>query len=183
MKFLFDLFPVILFFVVFKVANSLDHANAIYYATAVAIAATLLQIAWMAFRHRRVDPMMWVSLGIIVVFGGATLVLHNETFIKWKPTALYWLFAGALLVSQYAFGKNLIEAMMSKQITLPPRVWSQLSVAWALFFVLLGVLNLVVAYHFNTDQWVNFKLFGSTGCMIVFILAQSLWLAKYLKED
>jgi intracellular septation protein len=183
MKFLFDLFPVILFFVVFKVANNLDHANAIYYATAVAIVATLLQIGWMAFRHRRVDPMMWVSLVIIVVFGGATLVLHNETFIKWKPTALYWLFSGALLVSNYGFNKNLIEAMMSKQITLPHRIWGQLNVAWAIFFAVLGVLNLVVAYHFSTDQWVNFKLFGGTGCMVVFIVAQSLWLAKYLKEN
>jgi intracellular septation protein len=166
MKFLFDLFPIILFFVAFKVWG-------IYTATAVAIAATLLQIAWVAFRHRKVDPMLWVSLGVVVVFGGATLVLHNDTFIKWKPTALYWLFAVALIVAQLGFRKNLIEAMMGKQIVLPHRV----------FFGLRGIVNLFVAYHFTTDQWVNFKLFGATGCLVVFIVAQSFWLAKYMKED
>ncbi|WJF89045.1 septation protein A [Paraburkholderia bonniea] len=176
MKFLFDLFPIILFFVTFKLWG-------IYTATAVAIAATLAQIAWVALRHRRVDPMLWVSLGVVVVFGGATLVLHNDTFIKWKPTVLYWAFSIALLVSQLAFGKNLIQAMMGKQITLPARVWGQLNLIWAVFFVLLGIANLLVAYNFSTDAWVNFKLFGATGCLIVFILGQSLWLAKYLKEQ
>jgi intracellular septation protein len=110
-------------------------------------------------------------------------VLHNDTFIKWKPTALYWLFAGALIVSQVGFGKNLIEAMMGKQIVLPHRVWGQLNLAWAVFFAILGVVNLFVAFNYTTDQWVNFKLFGATGCLVVFIVAQSLWLAKYMKED
>ncbi|CAL8474082.1 MULTISPECIES: septation protein A [Caballeronia] len=176
MKFLFDLFPIILFFVAFKVWG-------IYTATAVAIAATLVQIAWVAFRHRKVDPMLWVSLGVVVVFGGATLVLHNDTFIKWKPTALYWLFAFALIVAQIGFRKNLIEAMMGKQIVLPHRVWGQLNVAWAVFFALLGIVNLFVAYNYTTDQWVNFKLFGATGCLVLFIVAQSFWLAKHMKED
>jgi len=176
MKFLFDLFPIILFFVAFKVWG-------IYTATAVAIAATLVQIAWVAFRHRKVDPMLWVSLGVVVVFGGATLVLHNDTFIKWKPTALYWLFAFALIVAQIGFKKNLIEAMMGKQIVLPHRVWGQLNLAWAVFCALLGIVNLFVAYNFTTDQWVNFKLFGATGCLVVFIVLQSFWLAKYMKED
>jgi intracellular septation protein len=176
MKFLFDLFPILLFFVAFKIWG-------IYTATAVAIVATLVQIAWVAFRHRKVDPMLWVSLGVVVVFGGATLVLHNDTFIKWKPTALYWLFAGALIVSQGIFNKNLIEAMMGKQIVLPHRVWGHLNLAWAVFFAILGVVNLFVAYNYTTDQWVNFKLFGATGCLLVFIVAQSLWLAKYMKED
>ena len=145
MKFLFDLFPILLFFVAFKIWG-------IYPATAVAIVATLVQIAWVAFRHRKVDPMLWVSLGVVVVFGGATLVLHNDTFIKWKPTALYWLFAGALIVSQFAFGKNLIEAMMGKQIVLPHRVWGQLNLAWAVFFAILGVVNLFVAFNYTTNQ-------------------------------
>jgi intracellular septation protein len=176
MKFLFDLFPIILFFVAFKIWG-------IYTATAVAIGATLVQIAWVAFRHRKVDPMLWVSLGVVVVFGGATLVLHNDTFIKWKPTALYWLFAVALIVSQVGFNKNLIEAMMGKQIVLPHRVWGQLNIAWAVFFAILGVVNLFVAFNYTTDQWVNFKLFGATGCLLAFIVAQSLWLAKHVKED
>ena len=176
MKFLFDLFPIILFFVAFKLWG-------IFTATAVAIVATLVQIAWVAFRHRKVDAMLWVSLGVVTVFGGATLVLHNDTFIKWKPTVLYWAFSVALIVSQLAFNKNLIEAMMGKQITLPHRTWSQLSVIWAVFFVLLGILNLFVAYHFSTNAWVNFKLFGATGCLVVFIVGQSLWLSKYMKEE
>ena len=176
MKFLFDLFPIILFFGAFKVWG-------IFTATAVAIVATLVQIAWVAFRHRKVDPMLWLSLGIVVVFGGATLVLHDETFIKWKPTVLYWAFSVVLLVSQLAFGKNLIEAMMGKQIALPSRVWTQLNFVWAIFFALLGVVNLFVAFHFSTDAWVDFKLFGATGMLVVFIVGQSLWLSRYIKEE
>ena len=176
MKFLFDLFPIILFFVAFKVWG-------IFTATAVAIAATLLQVAWVAFRHRKVDTMLWVSLGVTVVFGGATLVLHDQKFIQWKPTALYWLFASGLLVARYGFRKNLIETMMGKQLSLPDGVWDKLNVAWALFFVALGVTNLYVVGNFTESQWVNFKLFGTTGAMVVFIVAQSLWLAKYLKEE
>ncbi|PLZ03716.1 septation protein A [Burkholderia sp. WAC0059] len=176
MKFLFDLFPILLFFVAFKLWG-------IFTATAVAIVATLVQIAWVAFRHRKVDPMLWVSLAIVTVFGGATLVLHDETFIKWKPTVLYWAFSVALIASQLGFGKNLIEAMMGKQIVLPQRVWGQLNVVWAIFFVLLGFVNLFVAYHFSTDAWVDFKLFGATGLLVVFIVGQSLWLARYMKEE
>lgn len=176
MKFLFDLFPIILFFVAFKVWG-------IFTATAVAIVATLVQIAWVAFRHRKVDPMLWLSLGIVVVFGGATLMLHDETFIKWKPTVLYWAFSIVLLVSQVAFGKNLIAAMMGKQITLPTRIWTQLNFVWSIFFALLGILNLFVAFHFSTDAWVDFKLFGATGILVVFIVGQSLWLSRYMKEE
>jgi intracellular septation protein len=176
MKFLFDLFPIILFFVAFKVWG-------IFTATAVAIAATLVQIAWVAFRHRKVDPMLWLSLGIVVVFGGATLMLHDETFIKWKPTVLYWAFSIVLLVSQVAFGKNLIEAMMGKQITLPTRIWTQLNFVWSIFFALLGILNLFVAFHFSTDAWVDFKLFGATGILVVFIVGQSLCLSRHKKEE
>lgn len=176
MKFLFDLFPIILFFVAFKLWG-------IFTATAVAIAATLLQVAWVAFRHRKVDPMLWVSLGVIVVFGGATLVLHNQKFIQWKPTALYWLFAVGLTVARYGFRKNVIESMMGKQLTLPHAVWDKLNIAWALFFVVLGFANLYVVGNFTESQWVNFKLFGTTGAMVVFIVVQSLWLAKYMKEE
>jgi intracellular septation protein len=176
MKFLFDLFPVILFFVVFKVGG-------IFAATATAIAATLLQIAWVAYRHRRVDPMLWVSLVVVGVFGGATLILHNETFIKWKPTVLYWVFGVALVGAQLGWGKNLIKAMMGKQLVLPDPVWNKLGFAWGVFFLVLGVLNLVIAFNYPTDTWVNFKLFGGTGCMLVFIVAQSLWLARYMKQD
>ncbi len=173
MKFLFDLFPVIVFFAAFKIYG-------IYVATAVAIAATFMQIAWVWFRHRKVDTMLWVSLGVIVVFGGATLLLQNETFIKWKPTVLYWLFAAALLISDVAFGKNLIKAMMAKQIALPDAVWRTLHLSWVGFFAFMGVLNLYVAFNFSTDDWVNFKLFGGMGLMVAFIVLQAFMLGKYV---
>lgn len=175
MKFLFDLFPIVLFFVAFKVWG-------IFTATAVAIVATIAQVAWMYFRHRRVDPMLWISFAIVVVFGGATLLLHNENFIKWKPTVLYWAFALALGIA-HLIGKNPIESMMNKQMTLPPAVWRKLNIAWAIFFAILGVLNLLIAFHFSTDVWVNYKLFGGTALMVVFVIGQSLWLGRYLKND
>lgn len=175
MKFLFDIFPVILFFAAFKVYD-------IYVATGVAIAATALQIGWVWLRHRKVDNMQWISLGLIVVFGGATLLLRDETFIKWKPTVLYWLFAVALLVAELAFRKNLIRSMMEKQVTAPDPVWKKLLLGWVGFFLVMGVLNLYVAYGFSTDIWVNFKLFGGIGLMIVFVIAQAVLLAPHIKE-
>jgi intracellular septation protein len=175
MKFLFDIFPVVLFFAAYKLAN-------IFVATAVAIAATFVQIAWVWLRTRKVEPMLWVSLAIIVVFGGATLLLQDETFIKWKPTVLYWLFGVVLLAADHLFGRNLIRAMMGKQMELPQRVWTRLNQSWAVFFVVMGVLNLYVAFNYATDTWVDFKLFGSTGLMILFILGQAVMLAKYVED-
>jgi intracellular septation protein len=175
MKFLFDIFPVILFFAAFKFYD-------IYVATAVAIAATTLQIGWGWFRHRKVDNMQWISLGLIMVFGGATLLLRDETFIKWKPTVLFWLFAVVLLVAEHGFRKNLIRSMMDKQVTAPDPVWRKLLLAWIGFFTVMGVLNLYVAYGFSTDIWVNFKLFGGIGLMILFVIAQAVLLAPHIKE-
>jgi intracellular septation protein len=174
-KFLFDLFPVILFFVVFKILG-------IYAATATAIIATLLQIGWVKYRHGKVDGMLIASGVIIVVFGGATLLLHNELFIKWKPTVLYWLFAIVLFASEIFWNKNLIRAVMDKQLALPDPVWRKLNHAWAGFFAVLGLLNLYVAFNFATETWVNFKLFGTMGLMLVFVVLQSLFLGKYMKE-
>ncbi|SNS63140.1 intracellular septation protein [Noviherbaspirillum humi] len=205
MKFLFDLFPVILFFGVFKWGEghreqalalvqqylsgivsggtgSLAEQAPIMLATAVAIVATLAQILYLLLRGRRVDPMLWVSLVIITVFGGATIYFHNETFIKWKPTVLYWCFGVALLVSQALMGKNLIRLMMQKQVSLPNAVWQKLNVAWAAFFGFMGLVNLYVAYNYTTAAWVNFKLFGFTGLMFAFVIGQSLFLSKYLKD-
>ncbi len=200
MKFLFDLLPVILFFGVYKLAGA-DEASAhafasqwlgdgimpsqapILLATAVAILATFGQIAWVWLRHRKVDKMLWVSLIIIVLFGGATLVFHNPTFIKWKPTALYWLFAAVLALSALVFGKNLIRKMLEAQIQLPGPVWERLNLAWAAFFVLMGVLNIYVAYSFSEETWVNFKLFGGMGLMLAFVLGQGFYLSRHLEED
>jgi intracellular septation protein len=176
MKFLFDLFPVILFFVAFKFAG-------IYVATAVAMAATVAQIAWVWVRKRRVEPMLWVSFGVIGVFGTATLLLQDETFIKWKPTVLYWLFAATLGVAQVVFRKNLMRAMMEKQLQLPDPVWTRLLWSWAGFFTLMGAANLFVAFNFSTDIWVNFKLFCGMGLMFVFVLAQAVFLSRHATED
>jgi intracellular septation protein len=174
MKFLFDLFPVILFFIAFKLQG-------IYVATAVAIAASFVQIGWLWLRGRKIDTMLWVSLAIIVVFGGATLLLHDESFIKWKPTVLYWLFASVLSGSALIFRKNLIRSMLGEQIRLPDPAWNKLNFSWAGFFACMGVLNLYVAFNFPTDTWVNFKLFGGMGLMLIFVIAQSLFLAKYVE--
>jgi intracellular septation protein len=175
MKFLFDIFPVVLFFIAFKVYD-------IYVATAVAIAATFVQIGWTWVRHRKVDNLLWVSLAVIVVFGGATLLLQDETFIKWKPTVLYWLFASVLAVAGLGFRKNLIRAMMEAQVTLPDAVWGKLLASWIAFFALMGALNLAVAYNFSTDAWVNFKLFGGIGLMLAFIVLQALMLSRYIED-
>lgn len=176
MKFFFDLFPIILFFAAYKFFG-------IYVATAVAIGATFAQIGWVWFRHRKVDTMLWVSLAIISVFGGATLLLHDATFIKWKPTVLYWLFASVLLISQTVFKKNLIKVMMQKQIALPENIWRRLSQGWAVFFAMVGVVNLYVAFNYSENTWVNFKLFGILGLMLVFVFGQGLVLAKYIEEE
>ena len=175
MKLLFDLFPVILFFIAFKAFN-------IYVATAVAIAATVVQIAWTKWKHGKVDVMLWVSFAIIAVFGGATLLLQDETFIKWKPTVLYWLFSVILLFSNLLFNKNLMRSLLHEKIALPLHIWHRLNLSWSLFFAVLGFINLYVAFSYSTDAWVNFKLFGFTGLMVVFILGQSVWLAKYVDE-
>jgi intracellular septation protein len=176
MKLLFDMFPVILFFVAYKAAD-------IFVATGVAIVASVAQIAWLKLRRHPVENMQWVSLGIIVVFGGMTLLFHDETFIKWKPTVLYALFAAALLVGRYAMGRNLIKAMMGKQVRLPAPVWDRLNIAWVLFFVLLGALNLLFAFRFSTDVWVNFKLFGSLGLTVLFVVAQAVWFSRHVLEE
>ncbi|HEU0187259.1 MAG TPA: septation protein A [Gallionellaceae bacterium] len=199
MKFLFDLFPVILFFAVFKLAGAHpDSAQAlalsigyqtdvqhlpVLLATATAILATIAQVIWVKLKHGKVDTMLLVSLGIIVIFGGATLLLHDETFIKFKPTALYWLFAAVLLLSRLLFKRNLLRNMLQDKLQLPDAVWDKLNLAWSGFFAVLGVVNLYVAYHYSTEAWVNFKLFGATGMMFVFILLQALVLGKYLQPD
>ncbi len=175
MKLLFDLFPVVLFFIAYKVAD-------IYVATAVAIVASIGQIGWLLLRGRRVEGMQWTSLAIIVVFGGMTLLLQDETFIKWKPTVLYGLFA-LVLVGAQLFGRNLIRSLMSQQIALPDPVWGRLNVLWVGFFVVMAALNLFVAYRFSTDIWVDFKLFGTTGLTLAFVLVQALYVGRHVQEE
>jgi len=174
-KFLFDFLPLILFFAAFKFAG-------IFVATAVAIAATVAQIAWSLARGRKVAGMQWTSLAVIVVFGGATLLLHDETFIKWKPTVLYWA-GGVAFLASLAFRRNLIKSIMGAEIELPRPVWTRLCVAWGVFFLLAGALNLYVAFNFPTSIWVNFKVFGSLALMAAFVVAQSFWIARYVPDE
>lgn len=176
MKFLFDLFPVILFFVAYKFAG-------IYVATGVAIVATFVQIGWVWFRHRKVDTMLWVSLVLITVFGGATLLLQDKTFIQWKPTVLYWLFAAILAGSIVFRKKNLMRSLLSEQMQLPDAAWDRMNVSWIGFFIFMGIANLAVAFNFSEDTWVNFKLFGGMGLMLAFVLVQGMLLSKYIEED
>ena len=200
MKLLFDLFPVILFFITFKYSEknpelavswvssllgsvTVDAKIApILLATVVVILATIGQIAWVAWRHGKVDKMLWVSLGLVVVFGGMTLIFQNESFIKWKPTILYWVFAGSMMFSALVLKKNAIKAMLGEQLSLPEAIWGKINWAWIGFFVTMGILNLLIAFNFPTDVWVNFKLYGGMGLMLVFVLAQGMLLSKYVEE-
>lgn len=200
MKILFDLFPIILFFAAYQYGEANPETTSgwlalfgihleshlkpgVFFATLVAIIASVLQIAWVWLKHRKVENMLWISLILIVVFGGATLFLHDEAFIKWKPTVLYWLFALTLGLAPLLFERNLIRLMMEKQVSLPDEVWTRLNLAWAGFFALMGVANLWVAMTFSTDTWVNFKLFGSLALMLVFIVGQTLYLSRHIKEE
>jgi intracellular septation protein len=177
MKLLFDLFPVILFFVAFKFSG-----NNIFLATGVAIVATFVQIGWVWHRHRKVDTMLWISLGVITVFGGATLIFQNETFIKWKPTVLYWLFASVLLGGRVFLKRNLIKVMLEEKMKMPDLAWNRMNLSWVGFFTAMGFANLFVAYSFSTETWVNFKLFGGMGLTFLFVLLQGFMLSKYIEE-
>ncbi len=204
MKLLLDFLPILLFFGMFKYAEARPEWAAatasdwlgfmvsgsvvgpaeapVLLATVVVIVATLVQVAVLAARGQKIDTMLWISLALVVVLGGATIYFHSETFIKWKPTVLYWAMAGGLLIGQL-LGKNGIRALMGAQMNLPDPLWLRVNQAWMGFFAFMGALNLWVAYQFSTAIWVNFKLFGGIGLMFGFVLAQALVLSKYLKDD
>ena len=175
MKFLFDLIPVILFFVGFKLYG-------IFAATAIAIAATFALIIYSKIRHGKVDKMLLVNGAIISVLGSITLFLHDTTYIMWKPTVLSWVCAAVLLIGNTFFKKNFIQQMMGKIIDAPIAIWNKLNLAWVIFLILLGILNLYVAFHYSLNTWVNFKLFGVTSMMFIFVIAQTIALRKYLIE-
>jgi intracellular septation protein len=176
MKLLFDFFPIILFFIAFKLQG-------VYVATGVAIVASLGQIAWLRLRGRRIDPMLWVSTAIIVVLGSLTIWLHDERFIKWKPTVLYWLMSTVLAAGLLGFRKNLLKSLMGSQLELSDGAWRVACWSWIGFFAVMGVVNLWVAYHFDTDTWVNFKLFGGMGLMILFVIGQAVYLGRHMKTE
>lgn len=175
MKVFFDLLPVILFFIGFKYYG-------IFTATAIAIGATLAMIIYSKVRHGTVEKMLWINGIVITVLGGVTLLLHDQTYIMWKPTVLYWLLAGVLLISNLFFKKNFIRQMMGKVLNPPQKIWGKLNLIWVIFLILLGFLNLFVAFNYSLDAWVNFKLFGVTGLLFLFMIAQTIVLRKYLIE-
>lgn len=205
MKLLFDFLPIILFFAAFKYADghkewAADFATAYFgsvvsggrvgpdeapvlLATAVVIAATIAQVVILKLRRRKVDTMLWVSLVLVVVLGGLTIYLRSETFIKWKPSILYWVMGIAFWLSPLLFQRNLLKALLGEQLDLPARIWHRLNFAWVAFFGIMGFLNLGVAYYFSTATWVNFKLFGAMGLMVLFTLAQGLYLSRHMKNE
>lgn len=205
MKLLFDVLPIILFFAVFKVAEGRpDEAAAfatehvgflvaggvvapsiapVLLATLVVMLASVAQIGWLLARRRKVDAMLWISLALVTLLGGATVWFQNETFIKWKPSVLYWVMGTAFWLSHAVFRKNLLQTLMGGQLQLPPAVWRNLNFMWIAFFAFMGLANLYVAYSFPTDVWVNFKLFGGVGLMLLFTLAQGLYLSRHIKTE
>jgi len=205
MKLLLDFLPILLFFGTYKYAEAhKDWAAAfatehfgfmvsggmvgvqeapVLLSTLVVIAATALQVAWLKTLGKKIDTMLWVSLGLIVVLGGATVWFHNETFIKWKPSVLYWVMALALWASANLFGKDILRKMIGDQLKLPDPIWKRLTLLWCAFFAVMGVINILVAYNFSTDSWVNYKLFGGTGLMIIFMIGQGLYVSRHIEEE
>ncbi|MDO9043423.1 MAG: septation protein A [Desulfocapsaceae bacterium] len=173
MKLLTDFLPILLFFIAYKMFD-------IYVATAVAIAATFLHVAVTWLKTRKVATMQLVTLAILVIFGGLTLYLHNEQFIKWKPTVINWIFGATFLGSQFFGEKTVVERLMSAQINLPNPIWRRLNLSWVAFFLIMGGANLYVMYNFDRDTWVNFKLFGMLGMTMVFLVIQSLFLSRHI---
>nr|VFJ66518.1 MAG: intracellular septation protein [Candidatus Kentron sp. FM]VFJ76337.1 MAG: intracellular septation protein [Candidatus Kentron sp. FM]VFK16090.1 MAG: intracellular septation protein [Candidatus Kentron sp. FM] len=200
MKFLTDFFPIVLFFLAFWFYDELKgtlidlgvdpgiltlHENGttegVLVATIVAIVATFLQVGILWLRNHRVENMHLITLVLLVVLGGATLLFKEEMFIKWKPTAVNWLFALVFWGSRFVGGKPLVQRMMEKNIQLPAAAWTRLNGSWVIFFLLMGFLNLYVVYYFSTEFWVNFKLFGLIGLTMVFAIGQSFYLARFMK--
>lgn len=176
MKLLFDFLPIVLFFIAYKMAD-------IYVATGVLIVVTLAQTGWIWIRQRRIEKLPLFTAGLVLVLGSATLLLQDPLFVKWKPTVVNWLFAVAFVGSYFIGQKTLLERMMGEQLELPAPIWVKLTLAWAIFFFAMGVVNLYVAFTFDENTWVNFKLFGMLGLTFVFILAQGVYMNRHHKLD
>lgn len=175
MKLLFDFLPILLFFAAFKLFG-------IYIAVAVAMGASLIQVSVVWFKNRRFETMQLITLGVVLLLGSATLLLRDIMFIKWKPTVVYWVFAVFFFATQYVGKKPLIQRMMEEKLTLQTSIWRRLNMAWSLFFASMGFANLYVVYNYSTETWVNFKLFGTLGLTLLFILIQALYMARYIDK-
>ena len=172
MKLLFDFFPIVLFFIFYKIWG-------IYIATGIAMVASLLQVIMHRLHYQKYEKLHLVSLVLILILGGATLFFHNVWFIKWKPTGIYWLSSLVFLYTSCFSEITLIQKMMGNNVQLPALIWKRLNMAWATYFFCMGSINVYVAYYYDTDVWVNFKLFGGVGCMLVFVFLQALYLTKH----
>jgi len=175
MKLFYDFLPIVLFFMTYKLYG-------IFAATAVAILASVIQVGTFWIRFRRTEMMQIVTLVCVLFLGGTTLLFRNELFIKWKPSVIYWAF-GIIFVGSQFFGKrNLIQRLMDNKVQLPQFVWNRLNIGWSIFFIILGFVNLYVVYNYSTDTWVNFKLFGTLGLILLFVIIQSLYMSRYVSE-
>lgn len=177
MKLLFDFLPIAIFFGVYK------YTGDIIIATAILIPATIIQMLFTWFRTHKIEKMQLVTLGLVIVLGGATVLLKDKTFIQWKPTVVNWLFALAFLGSQYIGSKTLVQRMMESAVSLPTLIWTRLNLAWVIFFIVMGALNLFVAFTMSEETWVNFKLFGMLGLTLVFIILQGVYLSKHMSDE
>jgi intracellular septation protein len=174
-KLLIDFFPLVVFFVAFRLGD-------IFTATAAAIGATVVQMGYLKLSKTPIEPLHWLGLGVVIVFGGLTLWLRDETFIKWKPTIYNWVFASTMIIGFVVFRKNLLKALLAKQLELPDNAWNTMLWMWSGFFIFMGALNLYIAYRFPTDVWVNFKVWWSMGLWLLFTLGQGVYMSKYIKE-
>jgi intracellular septation protein len=205
MKLILDFLPLLLFFGAFKFADAnkdwaaafaSDHLGFLVsggvvgadeapmlLATMVVIACTLVQVATLKLMRRKIDLMLWITLALVVVLGGATVWFHDKTFIKWKPSIAFWAMGLALWVSQAVFKKNLLQSMIGGELQLPPAVWQRLNIAWITFFSTVGLVNVFVVYNYSDATWATFKVFGVFGLMIVFTIAQVIYLSRYMREE
>lgn len=176
MQLLFDFFPVIAFFVAYKLTD-------IYVATGVIIVSVIAQTAIQWLRHRKISTMALISGVLVLIFGGLTLWIRDEMFIKWKVTVVNWLFASGFILSHYIGEQPVIQRMLSGNVELDRTHWLKLSWMWIGFFVFLGTINLYIAYTYSTDVWAAFKLYGMLGLTLAFALLQGVWLASKVPAD
>ncbi|MBE5255070.1 septation protein A [Serratia marcescens] len=176
MKQFLDFLPLIVFFAFYKLYD-------IYVASGALIVATALALVFTWVKYRKVEKMTLLTFLMVLVFGTLTLVFHNDLFIKWKVTVIYALFALALLISQWVLKKPLVQRMLGKELTLPDKVWSNLNLAWAIFFLACGLANIYVAFWLPQSVWVNFKVFGLTVLTLVFTLLSGIYIYRHMPEE
>ena len=184
MKFLFDFFPLIAFYAAYQLYKSYyDKENAIFAATAAIIVATIIQVAYNWLKHRKIEKMHIITVVLVTVFGGLTLILHDPVFIQWKVSVVNWIFGAVLIGSHFIGDKTIIERMLSNAIDVPADVWKKLNISWALFFICMGLLNVYIFKNFEEETWVGFKVYGMLGLTFLFVVIQGIYLSKHITDD